>query len=215
MCNVLFPSGKRYGSSNGSGISRARLLARRLHGLVRYYVKNEPLLVRSGESQSTVSEALCRRRILTTARTGQGSTNAHAVYMAVALGWDDWTGGVPGGLGHASGQVPQGPQVVGRPWSAVCPRRRAWTRRAGGYDAGRRPWAPPARQRNPGPSPAPAPHAAPSSAPGCGAPRDGERVKAGGQHRHEPAPAMVVPLQLVPNCPGVMVTQSGLTKAAS
>jgi hypothetical protein len=87
--------------------------------MVRYYVKNEPLLIRSGEEQSTVSEALCRRRILTTARTGQGSTNAHAVYMAVALGWDDWTGGVPGGLGHAPRQLVQATPRCGVP--AVAP----------------------------------------------------------------------------------------------
>ena len=42
---------------------------------------------------------------MTTAQTAQGSTEARGLYMALALGWDDWTVGFPVGLGQAPRQV--------------------------------------------------------------------------------------------------------------
>jgi transposase len=42
---------------------------------------------------------------MTTAQTAQGSTEARALYMALELGWDDWTVGFTVGLGHAPRQV--------------------------------------------------------------------------------------------------------------
>lgn len=42
---------------------------------------------------------------MTTAQTAQGSTEARVLYMALALGWDDWTVGFTVGLGQAPRQV--------------------------------------------------------------------------------------------------------------
>jgi hypothetical protein len=41
-----------------------------------------------------------------TAQTAQGSTEARGLYMALDLGWDDWTVGLTVGLGQAPRQVP-------------------------------------------------------------------------------------------------------------
>src|SRR5919108_285768 len=43
---------------------------------------------------------------MTTAQTAQGSTEARALYMALELGWDDWTVGFTVGLGQAPRRVP-------------------------------------------------------------------------------------------------------------
>ena len=42
---------------------------------------------------------------MTTAQTAQGSTEARVLYMALELGWDDWTVGFTVGLGQAPRQV--------------------------------------------------------------------------------------------------------------
>jgi transposase len=42
---------------------------------------------------------------MTTAHTPQSSTETRALYMALALGWNDWTVGFPVGLGQAPRQV--------------------------------------------------------------------------------------------------------------
>ena len=42
---------------------------------------------------------------MTTAQTAQGSTEAQVLYMALELGWDDWTVGFTVGLGQAPRQV--------------------------------------------------------------------------------------------------------------
>src|SRR5215471_11876591 len=42
---------------------------------------------------------------MTTAHTAQSSTEAQVLYMALALGWDDWTVGFTVGLGQAPRQV--------------------------------------------------------------------------------------------------------------
>jgi len=42
---------------------------------------------------------------MTTAQTSQGSIEAQVLYMALALGWDDWTVGFTVGLGQAPRQV--------------------------------------------------------------------------------------------------------------
>ena len=42
---------------------------------------------------------------MTTAQTAHGSTDTRVLDMALELGWDDWTGGFPVGLGQAPRQV--------------------------------------------------------------------------------------------------------------
>src|SRR5919109_2939561 len=42
---------------------------------------------------------------MTTAHTAQSSTEAQGLYMALDLGWDDWTVGFTVGLGQAPRQV--------------------------------------------------------------------------------------------------------------
>jgi transposase len=42
---------------------------------------------------------------MTTAQTSQGSMEARVLYMALELGWDDWTVGFTVGLGQAPRQV--------------------------------------------------------------------------------------------------------------
>jgi transposase len=42
---------------------------------------------------------------MTTAQTAQGSTEARVLYMALELGWDDWTVGFTVGLGQAPRQI--------------------------------------------------------------------------------------------------------------
>src|SRR6266581_9712055 len=42
---------------------------------------------------------------MTTAHTAQSSTEAQVLYMALELGWDDWTVGFTVGLGQAPRQV--------------------------------------------------------------------------------------------------------------
>jgi hypothetical protein len=42
---------------------------------------------------------------MTTAHTAQSSTEAQVLYMALDLGWDDWTVGFTVGLGQAPRQV--------------------------------------------------------------------------------------------------------------
>ena len=57
--------------------------------------------MKSGARHATMAWVLARRRILTTAQTAQRRPEARVLYMALALGWDDWTVGFPVGLGQA------------------------------------------------------------------------------------------------------------------
>jgi hypothetical protein len=57
------------------------------------------------EWHSPGARFLERRLIMTTAQTSQGSTDARVLYMALDLGWSDWTVGFTVGLGQAPRQV--------------------------------------------------------------------------------------------------------------
>src|SRR5919109_1796376 len=62
-------------------------------------------MIQSVEWPATVAWFLERRHIMTTAQTSQGSTDTGVLYMALDLGWTDWTVGFTVGLGQAPRQV--------------------------------------------------------------------------------------------------------------
>ena len=79
---------------------------------------------------------------MTTAQTSQGSTDAQVWYLAVDLGWDDWTVGVTGGLGQAPRQVAVRARDRPGRWAQIAQAKRRFRFAAdvsvhGVYEAGR------------------------------------------------------------------------------
>jgi hypothetical protein len=48
---------------------------------------------------------------MTTAQTAQGSMEARGLSMALARGWDDWTGGAPSAWGQPHVKSPSVPGI--------------------------------------------------------------------------------------------------------